>query len=396
MISQLFEIDGLSFQVEAEMSHSSSKDKSECIHPKVTFTLLNNDALGDNLISYLYEMQSICFDYSNHLISEEESLNKKSQIYEKYMIPISFKKYRGTSEKEMMDLVLSLAEQDERIRIVTLEGSRANINIPKDEFQDYDITYFVSDIEPFISNDDWLNQFGNIIMMQKPEDMELFPAEEKGYSYIILFDDYNKIDLTLLPLEELGNYLNDDKLIKIILDKDGRIQQAVVPTDMDYHIRKPSAREYDDCCNEFWNTTTYVIKGLCRKEILFAIDHFNQIVRHELLRMISWKVGIETGFKLSVGKNYKFIERYISEDLWEKLLSTYRMDSYENIWEALFLCHQLFRAVSGEVAERLHYAYPEYDRNITKYTRDMYKKYTGKTGCLDSTYAADIEERREQ
>ena len=163
-----------------------------------------------------------------------------------------------------------------------------------------------------------------------------------------------------------------------------------------YHVRKPSAREYDDCCNEFWNVTPYVIKGLCRKEILFAIDHFNQIVRHELLRMISWKVGIETGFKLSVGKNYKFIERYISEDLWEKLLSTYRMDSYENIWEALFLCHQLFRAVSGEVAERLHYAYPEYDRNITKYTRDMYKKYTGKTGCLDSTYAADIEERREQ
>ncbi len=267
------------------------------------------------------------------------------------------------SEKEMMDLVLSLAEQDERIRIVTLEGSRANINIPKDEFQDYDVTYFVTDVESFTLKDEWLKSFGNIIMMQKPEDMELFPAEEKGYSYIILFDDYNKIDLTLLPLEELGNYLNDDKLIKIILDKDGRIQQAVV---------------------------------LCRKEILFAIDHFNQIVRHELLRMISWKVGIETGFKLSVGKNYKFIERYISEDLWEKLLSTYRMDSYENIWEALFLCHQLFRAVSGEVAERLHYAYPEYDRNITKYTRDMYKKYTGKTGCLDSTYAADIEERREQ
>ena len=103
MISQLFEIDSLSFQVEAEMSHSSSTDKSECIHPKVTFTLLNNDALGDNLISYLYEMQSVCFDYSNHLISEEESLNKKSQIYEKYMIPISFKKYRETSEKELME-----------------------------------------------------------------------------------------------------------------------------------------------------------------------------------------------------------------------------------------------------------------------------------------------------
>lgn len=217
------------------------------------------------------------------------------------------------SEKEMMDLVLSLAEQDERIRIVTLEGSRANINIPKDEFQDYDITYFVSDIEPFISNDDWLNQFGNIIMMQKPEDMELFPPEEKGFSYLMLFDDYNKIDLTLLPLEELDNYLKGDKLIKVLIDKDCRIKRDIVPTDIDYHVRKPSAREYDDCCNEFWNVTPYVIKGLCRKEILFAIDHLNQILRFELLRMMSWKVGIKTEFSLSVGKNYKYINKYIDE-----------------------------------------------------------------------------------
>ncbi|EAH4531968.1 aminoglycoside 6-adenylyltransferase [Campylobacter jejuni] len=300
------------------------------------------------------------------------------------------------TEKEMMDLMLDIARQDSRIRIMTLEGSRTNVNIPKDEFQDYDVTYFVTDVESFTLKDEWLKSFGNIIMMQKPEDMELFPAEESGYSYIMYFDDYNKIDLTLLPLEELKDYLNGDKLMQVILDKDGRIDRDVVPTDIDYHVRKPSAREYDDCCNEFWNVTPYVVKGLCRKEILFAIDHLNEIVRHELLRMISWKVGIETGFQLSVGKNYKFIDRYISEDLWKRLLSTYRMDSCENVWEALLLCHQLFREVSGEVAERLHYDYPEYDKNITKYTRDMHKKYTGETGCLDSTYAADIEERREQ
>ena len=175
-----------------------------------------------------------------------------------------------------------------------------------------------------------------------------------------------------MPLEELDNYLKGDKLIKVLIDKDCRIKRDIVPTDIDYHVRKPSAREYDDCCNEFWNVTPYVIKGLCRKEILFAIDHFNQIVRHELLRMISWKVGIETGFKLSVGKNYKFIERYISEDLWEKLLSTYRMDSYENIWEDYFYAINC----SGRYPVRWRkgsLCLSEYDRNITKYTRDMYK-----------------------
>jgi aminoglycoside 6-adenylyltransferase len=281
------------------------------------------------------------------------------------------------TEQEMMNIILSIAKQEKRIRITTLEGSRTNINIPKDKFQDFDITYFVTDMESFTKEDEWLKKFGNIIMMQKPEDMELFPPEMKGYSYLMLFDDYNKIDLTLLPLEELDDYLNGDKLVKVLMDKDNRIKRDIVPTDIDYHIRKPSKREYDDCCNEFWNVTPYVVKGMCRNEILFAIDHMNQILRHELLRMISWKVGIETGFTLSVGKNYKFINKYITIDLWKNLLSTYKLDSYEHLWESLFKCHQLFREVSKEVGEKLNYVYPEYDVNITRYTQDFYKQYIG-------------------
>ncbi len=279
------------------------------------------------------------------------------------------------TEQDMMKMLFDIAKQDERIRIMTLEGSRTNINIPKDEFQDYDVTFFVSDVEAFTANDHWLGQFGTIIMMQKPEDMELFPPAEKGYSYLMLFDDYNKIDLTLLPLSELDHYLDGDKLIKVLMDKDSRIQRDVVPSDIDYHVKKPTMREYDDCCNEFWNVTPYVVKGLCRKEILFAIDHLNQILRYELLRMISWKVGIETGFSLSVGKNFKFMDQYISEELWNRLLSTYRMDSYEAVWESLFTCHELFREAAKEVAKRLGYEYPGYDENVTRYSKDMYKEY---------------------
>lgn len=53
------------------------------------------------------------------------------------------------------------------------------------------------------------------------------------------------------------------------------------------------------------------------------------------------------------------------------------MDSCENIWKSLFVCHKLFREVSKEVAGLLGFAYPEYDKNITRYTEDMYKKYVG-------------------
>ena len=40
------------------------------------------------------------------------------------------------NEQEMVALILDLAKRDERIRLVTLEGSRTNKHISPDEFPD--------------------------------------------------------------------------------------------------------------------------------------------------------------------------------------------------------------------------------------------------------------------
>ena len=282
---------------------------------------------------------------------------------------------RMRSEKQVYDTILNFANMDERIRMVTLEGSRTNINIPPDDFQDYDITFFVTDMQSFINSNNWLNVFGERVILQKPEDMELFPAVEKGFSYLMLFTDDVKIDLTLLPLEFIDEYFTWDKLVKLLLDKDNRIKHPPVPTDIDYHLKKPTERMFDDCCNEFWNTTTYVVKGLCRREILFAIDHLNDIVRKELIRMISWSVGIEQGFDFSLGKNYKFLRRYISEEVWKRLMSTYNMASYSRMWESLEQCMALFREISTTVARLLNYQYPPYDKKISNYVIRQKEKY---------------------
>src|SRR5690606_31065767 len=102
----------------------------------------------------------------------------------------------------MMDLGMNFALQNEKIRLFTLEGSLTNKNIPKDEFQDYDFSYFVTDIEFFKKSDEWLDYFGKRIMMQKPEAMELFPAElGNWFSYLMIFEDGTKMDLTLIPLD---------------------------------------------------------------------------------------------------------------------------------------------------------------------------------------------------
>ncbi|MDN4068079.1 aminoglycoside 6-adenylyltransferase [Paenibacillus vini] len=278
------------------------------------------------------------------------------------------------SEQEMMKLLMDFAVKDDRIRLVTLEGSRTNKNILPDRFQDYDLSYFVTDIDSFKGNDEWLRVFGKMLMMQKPEDMELFPPElGNWFSYLMIFEDGNKVDLTLIPINELEDYFaNSDGLVEVLLDKDLLLKNEVFANDHKYWIKKPTAREFDDCCNEFWMGSTYVVKGLARKEILFAIDHLNEIARPNLLRMMAWNIGSEQGYNFSVGKNYKFINRYLSNEHWEKLLSTYSENGYPEMWQSLLTCYDLFRTYSKAVSERLEYNYPDYDEVITKYTESIY------------------------
>lgn len=278
------------------------------------------------------------------------------------------------SEQEMMNLFLDFAAKEDRIRLVTMEGSRTNVNIPPDSFQDFDISYFVTDMDFFKESDEWLGVFGKRIMMQKPEDMELFPPElGNWFSYIILFEDGNKLDLTLIPVNESELYFAEsDGLVKVLLDKDRLVKNEATATDRGYWLKKPTAREFDDCCNEFWMVSTYVVKGLARQEILFAIDHLNEIARPNLLRMMAWHIGSVHGYTFSVGKNYKFIDRYLPREDWETLLSTYNGTGYPEMWRSLFTCYELFRKYSKAVAESLGITYPDYDEAITKYTGAIY------------------------
>ena len=62
-----------------------------------------------------------------------------------------------TPEK-MYELILQIANEDERIRAVTLAGSRANRDCPSDIYQDFDITYYVNDVQPFWDNEKWIEE----------------------------------------------------------------------------------------------------------------------------------------------------------------------------------------------------------------------------------------------
>lgn len=277
------------------------------------------------------------------------------------------------TEKEMMDLIRNVARKDERVRAVGMNGSRTNPNVPKDLFQDFDIVYLVTDMDFFIRDPSWIDVFGECIIMQTPEDMSMFPPELDGnFSYLMLFADGNRMDLTLCPIEKGENWNGGDKLAKILLDKDNALPVLPRPTDEDYWVQKPTPAFFSDCCNEFWWVSTYVAKGLWRKEFLFAQEHLDGMVRPMLLKMLEWQAGTQTDFSVSIGKSGKYLQKYLPDQSWQQLLVTYEKGSYEDTWRALFSMGDLFRHSAKYVAENLNFQYPdEEDRRVSAYLKHV-------------------------
>lgn len=271
------------------------------------------------------------------------------------------------TEQEMYDLILDFARQDERVRVVSMNGSRANPNAPRDTFQDYDIVFVVTEMASYLADDTWLEVFGRRVIMQKPDAMELFPSEGgKSFAYLMQFEDGNRIDLTLLPLEEFEPYLKQDSMLKVLLDKDGRVTDLPESSDSDYWIKRPTPGMFDDCCNEFWWLSTYVAKGLARVELPYANAHLDYM-RKQLMTMLSWQVGLEKGFDFSIGKQFKYLQQHISESTWQRLCATWNAGSPAACAKALVGMLALFREVSKDVAERFGYTYPDYDGKVSQY-----------------------------
>lgn len=276
------------------------------------------------------------------------------------------------TESEMYDLILETARTDPRIRAVILNGSRANPNARRDIFQDYDIVYVVTDVDSFRADPTWVDRFGERIIMQTPDAMgDPPPANRDTFTYLMLFADGNRIDLTLFPVAK-AHELGQDSLSRLLLDKDGIVPPLDLPSERSYLPRRPTERQFADCCNEFWWVSTYVAKGLWREEITYAKAMMDQVVRPQLMLLLTWHIGVATNFQRNPGKDGKYFQAYLEPELWEMLLQTYADADDNNTWDALFVMGDLFRRVAVPLAERFGFAYPhEDDRRVSSYLRQV-------------------------
>jgi aminoglycoside 6-adenylyltransferase len=272
------------------------------------------------------------------------------------------------SEKVMFDLIMNYVRNEDNIRAVVLNGSRANPNAPKDIFQDYDIACLVNDMSPYFKNPNIPPLFGEIMILQEPEDMQEPPAENDGhYTYLMQFKDGNRIDLSFDP-PELFKAVIEDSLTVVLLDKDGILKDIPPSSDKDYLPKPPTEKLFQDCCNEFWWVSAYAAKGLWRNELTFVKHMQDVYVREQLMKMLVWYFGIKTDFKEAPGKMGKYFKKRLEPEIWAELEKTYSDANFENVWDSLFTMGDLFRKLAKVIAAEIGFQYPQQeDDNVSNF-----------------------------
>ncbi|HEY0434172.1 MAG TPA: aminoglycoside 6-adenylyltransferase, partial [Chitinophagaceae bacterium] len=252
---------------------------------------------------------------------------------------------------QIRHLILDFAEQDERVRAVILTGSRADLSIPKDEFQDFDLCFVINGFSSFIDHRDWIGQFGSRIILQCPADMNLpgySPEPANRFSYLMLFRDGIRIDLTLAPADDFDASHIVGRPFEIWLDKDERIKEIEPSPSLRDAVSLPGEKMFRDVCNEFWWVSTNVAKGLARRDIVYAKRQLETILRPMLMHMIDWQIAAVHG-EIVKQKRDGWLKANLTDSDYNKLLRTYAGTGLPANWDALFQMTSLFSKLSCAV-----------------------------------------------
>lgn len=270
------------------------------------------------------------------------------------------------TETEMLDLILQTAKTIQ-VEAIAMSGSRTNPKAPKDEFQDYDVVYVVDNLDNLTSDLSWLDQFGKRLIEQHV-------LLDQRHLYLMLFEDGNRIDLTLCPKEHIKEWVDSESKFIVLEDEKG-LFAPYSPTSQRYWTSPASETDFENSCNEFWWVSAYVGKGICRNQVIYATDHLYGICQQEFLKILAWQVASDRG-KVDIGKNYKYLFNYLPAEKKKEFSNLLDFSSLDKITQSLFATMELFHQEAQRLAQKLGFAYDkEVAEKMIEYAEERVKKF---------------------
>ena len=257
------------------------------------------------------------------------------------------------TETKMLDVILKTAETLQ-VEAVAMSGSRTDTKASKDEFQDYDVVYVVENLDKLITDLSWLDQFGKRIIEQ-----EVGLGQRR--LYLMLFEDGNRIDLTLCPKDYIQEWIDSEAGFTVLEDLE-HLFEPYSPNIERYWTNSATEKDFEKVCNEFWWVSAYVVKGICRKQVIYATDHLYGICQQELLKVLAWKVSSDRG-KVDIGKNYKYLFNYLPVEKEKEFSNLLDFSSIEKLSHSLFATMNFFHQEAQSLAKKLGF---HYDKEVAE------------------------------
>lgn len=257
------------------------------------------------------------------------------------------------TETEMLDLILQTAKTLQ-VKAVAMSGSRACPKASKDEFQDYDVVYIVDDFDNLTSDLSWLNQFGKRIIEQ-----EVSLGNRR--LYLMLFEDGNRIDLTLCLKEHIQEWVDSEAGFTVLEDPEN-LFEPYFPNPERFWITPATEIDFKNSCNEFWWVSAYVVKGICRHQVIYATDHLYSICQQEVLKVLAWQVASDGG-AVDIGKNYKNLFNYLPIEKEKEFSDLLDLSSLEKITQSLYDTMKFFHQEAQFLAKKMGF---DYDKEVAE------------------------------
>jgi len=172
------------------------------------------------------------------------------------------------NEDSILLKLIFYAENDPRVRAMVLFGSRAREEKKADRFSDYDLIFFVSDVDYFVHSDEWLRGIA------EPGISFFENTAVQDYERRVFFDDAMDMDFLFYNVKDVER-ITADPIIRAWYAKGHRIlvdkihYEKIVEASRPAPMMKKAVTEEElrNSVNNFWFHTIWATKKLQRGEI---------------------------------------------------------------------------------------------------------------------------------
>ncbi|MBE3115544.1 MAG: aminoglycoside 6-adenylyltransferase [Actinobacteria bacterium] len=278
---------------------------------------------------------------------------------------------------QLLKSIINFAKNDENIRAIILEGSIA-AQFQTDALSDYDLNLFCINYDSYLSNADWLDQFGKVLLYQKEQFQfytDIIPTR------LVLFHGLLRIDFSFWHINLLTDIVQGRKQYesynngyKIIIDKDKLAKQLAPSNGEGYIIPKPNRSTFLQFIYDFWFETYCIAKYLYRNDLWYAKKMENSILKEKLFLMILWNYQAKNNWKQNtlIHKDGKRFEKWIPSEYHDLVTSCFSRYDKDDTWRSLLLTFESFNKIAKETAVFIHVEYPlQKEKEINEYINSI-------------------------